>query len=154
MPRKTCCPSGLKEFKAFTSGIGEALKLFGKIDLLVFVRRSHLEEGTVKALSDRVNNVKCGVNLGIDRAPNKGSVGLCFRIQDSTVAFCSSHLAADSQGKHRTSKRNEDAAKALKGLKLGLDPEEFDLHFMVSNENGLLHCKRRIMFSLKDHACV
>lgn len=34
------------------------------------------------------------------------------------------------KGKHRVLKRNVDAARALRGLKLGVDPEEFDFHFM------------------------
>lgn len=56
----------------YRSSIGENLTFFGRIELLVFVRTSHIETGVVKPLDDSVSNVKTGVNLGIDNAPNKG----------------------------------------------------------------------------------
>lgn len=33
------------------------------------------------------------------------------------------------QGKHRLLRRNDNVATALKNLKLGVDPEEFDFHY-------------------------
>lgn len=116
---------GLDDFTAFKVSLGEALVFFGKIELWVFVRRTQLDNGLVKPLNDWVSGVKTGVNLLIQNAANKGtvdrlihscmhgytadahfficeimsagSVGLSFRVMDSTIAFCSSHLAADSQ---------------------------------------------------------
>lgn len=102
----------------------------GKIELLIFVRTIDLESGLVQPLSDYVKSVKTGVNLMVDRAPNKGSVGLAFRVKDSTIAFCSAHLAADSQGRNRLHERNTDAARALSSMKLGDGREDFDFYLM------------------------
>lgn len=65
-------PLGLERFTAFRSSIGEGLVFFGQIELFVFVRTSDLKDGFVKPLNDWVNNVKTGINLGLDKAPNKG----------------------------------------------------------------------------------
>ncbi len=64
--------AGKNEFTAFSASIGEALVVFGEIGLFAFVRATHIKNGLIKPLTDCINVVKTGVNLVIDRAPNKG----------------------------------------------------------------------------------
>lgn len=72
--------AGIEEFTVYRSSIGENLTFFGRIELLVFVRTKYIETGIVKPLDDSVRNVKTGVNLGIDNAPNKGLFYTAFRL--------------------------------------------------------------------------
>lgn len=62
---------GLETFTAFRASIGET-QIFGQIEVIVLVRTADLKSGLVKPLNDWVNNVKTGVNLFLDKAPNKG----------------------------------------------------------------------------------
>lgn len=66
------CYIGVGEFTAFRASIGEALVFFGTIELFVFIRTFHIEDGSVRPLNDSVKCVKTGINLFVDRAPNKG----------------------------------------------------------------------------------
>lgn len=70
--RYSTCHTGVDDFTAFRASIGEALVFFGKIELFVFVRTFHIEQGSVRPLNDAVKCVKTGINLFVDRAPNKG----------------------------------------------------------------------------------
>lgn len=71
--------AGLEEFTAFTSFIGESF--FGRIELFVFVSTDLIKAGKVQALFDLVKGVKTGINLGVDRAPNKGG-GCTYFVDD------------------------------------------------------------------------
>lgn len=65
---------GLDDFHAFSTYVGEEV-VFGKIQLLVFVRSTHIEDGLVKPLNNCVSCIKTGVNLVVSNAANKGQ---CF----------------------------------------------------------------------------
>lgn len=97
-------------YRHFSSEIGDATILHGKIALLVFGRASDLDSGALRRIGNQQGRVRAGMNLGIVRAANKGMVGLSFRYHDQTVAFVNTHFAADQKGRSGTFKRVEVSA--------------------------------------------
>lgn len=93
-------------YRHFSTEIGDATILHGKIALLVFARAADLDSGALRRIGSQQGRVHNGVSLlGITRAANKGMVGLSFRYHDQTVGFMNVHFAADKKGRSGTFKR-------------------------------------------------
>jgi hypothetical protein len=65
-----------------------------------------VEKGLFVEVSAAQEVAKRGINLGVTRASNKGTVGIPFRYHDVSIGFMSSHFASDSKGVNKIEKRN------------------------------------------------
>eukprot|EP00456_Euglypha_rotunda_P033424 TRINITY_DN25889_c1_g1_i5.p1 TRINITY_DN25889_c1_g1~~TRINITY_DN25889_c1_g1_i5.p1 ORF type:complete len:101 (-),score=15.10 TRINITY_DN25889_c1_g1_i5:23-325(-) len=55
---------------------------------------------------------------------NKGGTAVSFTLNDISLCFVNTHLAAHQ---HKVDKRNEDVAEVIKGIKMGAKQERMDI---------------------------
>lgn len=83
--------------------------MHGQIGLTIYISRHLLATGAV--VVDKTRGVRpslqTGVKVGPFQLPNKGSVGLAFRLHDVCLAFATAHFAADKNQRSRVEARNK-----------------------------------------------
>lgn len=89
---------GPEVFTLFHSILGDAVVSNGIISVLVFGRTSDVESGALRLCQPGPGRVNAGVNIGVNRLPNKGVVGLSFVYRSCSIAFVTGHFASDSGG--------------------------------------------------------
>jgi len=98
----------------------------GFIGVLAWVNKSLSEDKNFQYRDSATGEVKRGINLGVTRVANKGSVGVAFRFWHTSLAFVGCHLTSDSKGKSKLQARNKDANDIIKSMQFDYDDLGFD----------------------------
>lgn len=117
-------------YRAHVRSIGSPL-VGGFIAIIIFSRFELESEGHLLPLSVAAPAVRRGKKVLptwlVQRASNKGAVGIAFRYYSTTIAFVGCHLASDSGGSSKIERRTRDARALLEGLELAYDKLGFAL---------------------------
>ena len=125
---------GKSEYVMYAREIGStntALGFHGLIGMTVFAKTEDVDSGAFTDVEGANGEILRGVNLGVTRAANKGTVGLPFRYHDASLAFLTCHFASDSKGKNKIQKRHNDARAAMQDVCLVEDNIGFDAQLTV-----------------------